>query len=45
MDELFGEGWCVGVVSKAKGGVSDQVLEGVQGRFIETVVWCALLCR
>ena len=45
VDERFGEGGCVGVVGNSKGGGSDQVLEGVQGRFVVAVLWCALVCR
>ena len=39
LDEGFGEGWCVGMICNTEGGGADKVSEGIQGRFVVSVVW------
>ena len=39
----FGEGWCVGMVCKNKGGGADKVSEGIQSRLLVAVVWYPLV--
>ena len=39
----FSKGGCIIVIGKAKRGGSDHVSEGMQGRFVVTMVWCPLV--
>ena len=43
VDEGFDESWCVGMVCETKGRSSDKVSEGIQGRFLVTIIWCPLI--
>ena len=43
VDKGFDEFWCIGMICKTKGGGADKVYEGIQGRFVVTVIRCALL--
>ena len=43
VDKGFGEGCCVGMVCKTKGGGADKVSEGIQCHFLVTVIPCPLV--
>ena len=45
VEKLFSEVGCVMAIENTKRGGSDKVYEGVQGRFVVTMIWYPLVVR